>query len=465
MVKTEKNVIYPTILRKCNVKMNLNTFDALQQKYEFVLQNFHRLCRICADTKSLINILVVDETADAKPECYVYNAERNIEALLKENYFPFNPTEESGLPNFICEKCVDTLVRWHRFREVFAVTTNLLLKVKEQINSELMAIDENSLLEGSCTDNDKILKSAFEETATETECHYEIEFLQALPADATIDNVTIVKESNDSQDYDKIESEPGYLEENDDEIQCSSNSATDNDDRTQSMIKTAKRKNQIESLNKCIDDNPECRILKTKRDFNQCPVCGIIVKSKMKHHLMRHAVPGGRPFKCPECDRAYSFKRSLSDHIRQVHENIRHMCEICEREFVSRDVLRIHRKLHLDESYRCDICAQTFQQRVYLRKHMAMHEVKRFSCGECGKNFRYKELLKQHMRIHTGEKPFACTLCHKKFRTSSHLKQHHRTHTKVKLFKCKRCPAVEYACKKSLDRHNSLEHPTTKDAR
>ncbi|XP_053688216.1 zinc finger protein 62 homolog [Sabethes cyaneus] len=450
--------------------MTSKSFDVLQKKYQFVLQNFQRLCRVCASTENLIDIFSNEKTADGDSvkRSNVFNAERNINRLFNENYFPYDPAEEFGLPDYICEKCMDTLVRWHRFRETYAITTNLLHKVREQLKSDNV-FNKNASAEYTLASRVKIIEeSGGEDIAIETECNYEIEFLQALPENAVVDNVTIIEKRDESE----IQHELQEQEESDWDLDDRGSvfdtrsgilSNEKNDEVFPLTIKSEEILEQKVSLNRANDGS--CKLLRHKRDFNQCPVCGVIVKSKLKHHLMRHSVPGGRPFKCSECDRAYSFKRSLNDHVRQVHENIRYPCDICEKEFVSRDVLRIHRKLHLDESYQCDICAQTFQQRVYLRKHMAMHEGKRFSCDDCGKNFRFKELLKQHLRIHTGEKPFLCTLCLKSFRTSSHLKQHHRTHAKVKLFKCTHCPAVEYACKKSLDRHNGLEHPTAKAVR
>ncbi|XP_058464107.1 zinc finger protein 83-like [Malaya genurostris] len=272
-----------------------------------------------------------------------------------------------------------------------------------------------------------------------------------------MENFTIIEscDNNDSNDPDDLTQECQFtdLETLSESMQQDSEAS----DIIKENIDEQKLANQsqVPSSNK----NRKRHVKNQQNNEEQCAVCGKLVKTKMKHHMLRHSAPEGRPFRCEQCDKAYSFKRSLADHVRQVHKKIRHRCEVCEKEFVSRDVLRVHKKLHLNETYRCDICRQAFQQLMYLRKHMAMHEGKRFGCNICGKSFRFKQLMKQHMRVHTGEKPFQCNLCSKKFRTSSHLKQHHRTHTQAKVFQCKRCSDVAYACKKSLDRHIALEHP------
>lgn len=400
--------------------MNLENFDALQKRIEFVQENFSQLCRFCcAETKGLLRIFANDQ-------CRTFNEERNIGHLLEKQFVEFNPDNEFDLPSFICEKCVDSLVRWNRFQEAFASSTKLLLKVRDQLKAEVGATIKVDPSVGSEDAEDEFYFEEFEEdhegkVFPEGEDTYQIEYVQQLPENATVEDVTIIETID--EEFEVALSEP--KEESSDSDQ---------------FIGFDER-----------EDEKEHQTTKTITP-QQCPICGILVKVKMKHHLLRHTDPDGRPFKCNQCDKSYSIKKTLADHVRQAHQNVRYSCEICQKQFVSRDVLRVHKKLHSNEQHRCQQCGQTFVQRVYLLKHQAMHEQKRFACEDCGKTFRFKELMKQHARIHTGEKPFPCGSCDKSFRTSTHLKQHQRTHTQAKVFKCKICP-VAYANKKSLDRH------------
>lgn len=482
--------------------MNLQNFDALQQRFEFVRQNFHQLCRFCLEQKNLLTIFYQAESqtssTPSKPReptapDWVYNDERNVGTLLQKQYVRFNPEEEYGLPNNICERCVDSLIQWHRFHENFITTTKLLLKVRDHFEINTHDDDDQDFesdepeYEVEEEEEEEYLEDIRIDEIPENNEVYEIEILQNLPENATVEDVTIIEtldgtealENDTDKKFDPLpysDTEQQNLRlpivESDGDGQHDSEFESDTVQHKPSNHRlTVKSEFDPSEPPSTIQAKPSRRRLKVKSETaepssttrpkqrnEQCPICGMIVKSKMKHHMLRHSDPTGQPFKCPQCDKSYSFKRTLADHIRQVHQHVRHHCDLCGKEFVSRDVLRIHKKLHTNQEHRCDLCGQVFQQRQYLRKHMAVHDQKKFTCDDCGKIFRFNEQLKQHIRIHTGEKPFGCEDCPKSFRTSSHLKQHMRSHRQEKVFKCTRCP-VEYANKKSLERHVAGAHP------
>ncbi len=80
--------------------------------------------------------------------------------------------------------------------------------------------------------------------------------------------------------------------------------------------------------------------------------------------------------------------------------------------------------------FSCPQCEKTFTHKGNLRDHIKIHiGVKPYACCLCGKSFIDKGHLNDHMRIHTGEKPYACHLCGKSFTCKGSLSGHMRIHT------------------------------------
>ncbi|KAF7286014.1 hypothetical protein GWI33_008317 [Rhynchophorus ferrugineus] len=97
---------------------------------------------------------------------------------------------------------------------------------------------------------------------------------------------------------------------------------------------------------------------------------------KLKDHLIVHSLD--RPWKCDICERTFKYKRVLKHHVKMVHDKSRDfLCDICGKTFGNRRNCVVHRKRHFKEfnllRNRCRVCGETFLNKFYLKKHIILH--------------------------------------------------------------------------------------------
>ncbi|MEE6483351.1 hypothetical protein FKM82_013521 [Ascaphus truei] len=139
-----------------------------------------------------------------------------------------------------------------------------------------------------------------------------------------------------------------------------------------------------------------------------------------------------RPYKCSECERAFSVKTYLIKH-KRIHTGERpYKCSVCGKDFTQKSTLNVHFRTHTGERpYPCSICGKCFIDNSGLIQHKRIHTGERpFQCLHCQKRFCKKEHLKVHARTHTGEKPYICTDCGKSFCHKVDLTKHMTTHAR-----------------------------------
>jgi len=130
----------------------------------------------------------------------------------------------------------------------------------------------------------------------------------------------------------------------------------------------------------------------------------------------------------------------------------RHVCEVCDKDFASKQSLENHKRIHTGEKpFKCRECDKAFNQRSNLTVHSRTHMlVTPYMCGTCNKACSSAQNLTLHLRTHTGEKPFKCEVCAKAFALQCTLTQHVRVHTGIEPFKCD--------CGKAYKNHSGLSY-------
>ena len=111
-----------------------------------------------------------------------------------------------------------------------------------------------------------------------------------------------------------------------------------------------------------------------------------------------------RPFKCPRCGTKFKCKQHLETHKRTIHkqksaEKIS-KCLKCDKTFMYKKSLHQHvKEMHMNNMYQCDNCDMIFQKQSNLNRHqISVHmAMKTFKCQSCDKVFKRKDNLLRHI--------------------------------------------------------------------
>ncbi|XP_051999860.1 zinc finger protein 407-like [Xyrauchen texanus] len=192
-----------------------------------------------------------------------------------------------------------------------------------------------------------------------------------------------------------------------------------------------------------------------------CKICSFATAQlgDARNHVKRHL--GMREYKCHICGWAFVMKKHLNTHLLGKHglgqpKERKFECELCERNFSEKWALNNHMKLHTGEKpYKCSwpSCHYSFLTLSAMKDHHRTHTgEKSFLCDLCGFAGGTRHALTKHRRQHTGERPFKCQMCNFASTTQSHLTRHKRVHTGEKPY---RCPWCDYRsnCAENIRKH------------
>jgi KRAB domain-containing zinc finger protein len=91
--------------------------------------------------------------------------------------------------------------------------------------------------------------------------------------------------------------------------------------------------------------------------------------------------------------------------MRTAHTETRnYKCDECSYAGKTKDDLTTHKMSHA-KAFECDVCERKFSRKTLLREHRVLHEnPNAYACKICKMNFAQKKTLKVHLEYHAGVK-------------------------------------------------------------
>uniref|UniRef100_A0A8I5NA21 Zinc finger protein 407 n=1 Tax=Papio anubis TaxID=9555 RepID=A0A8I5NA21_PAPAN len=175
--------------------------------------------------------------------------------------------------------------------------------------------------------------------------------------------------------------------------------------------------------------------------------------------------PSCRKFTCHLCDRSFTEKWALNNHMKLHTGEKPFKCTwpTCHYSFLTASAMKDHYRTHTGEkSFLCDLCGFAGGTRHALTKHRRQHTgEKPFKCDECNFASTTQSHLTRHKRVHTGEKPYRCPWCDYRSNCAENIRKHilHTgKHEGVKMYNCPKC---DYGTNVPVEFRNHLkeQHP------
>lgn len=170
--------------------------------------------------------------------------------------------------------------------------------------------------------------------------------------------------------------------------------------------------------------------------------------------------------KCKRCEKCFTDKNQLKDHLPVCEKRPVFSCSICGKSFGKKHVLVLHMKIHTgDRKFICKICSKAFIHKHQLKNHMNMHGTERlFKCDQCENAYKYISNLNKHKATHLSvqeRRKYFCQFCNQGFFHNYHRKRHEEIHLDryifSRSFQCEKCPA-KFRYNYQLNKHLKCVH-------
>ncbi|XP_076449772.1 uncharacterized protein LOC143286083 [Babylonia areolata] len=197
---------------------------------------------------------------------------------------------------------------------------------------------------------------------------------------------------------------------------------------------------------------------------NMCEVCGkeFVSRQQFQKHIKLHEEKQGL-FSCSHCKQTFRFESKLQKHMAK-HKRGSYACQFCGKLYMTKISLDRHEQVvHIgikDFKHKCKLCDAQFINATHLRDHVTNKHTSgtSYRCGQCGMGFRYLSTFARHKRVvHDGDTPYVCQECGEKFPQKKQLQRHSAVHTGINPFQCPACPKT-FSLDRTMREHFDFAH-------
>ncbi|XP_058833327.1 zinc finger protein 184-like isoform X2 [Topomyia yanbarensis] len=307
-----------------------------------LLENFENICRFCLSQENCIQIL--------------HDGRINDTLLKAADIIISKVDENDGLPNSICQRCLNCVIEFVDFESRCRETYDVLQHV---IELRLEANGDGGVIE-------------------------EIVF---------------------SQEYIGLEEQSSRSLKADDFI------ITESDKLTSSTNEVFKPTQESCRKGKCC---PVCgkfvsqlsKHLPTHSDVKRhtCLHCSkqFAHDTTLRKHIRSVHLKIKR-YQCQHCSESFTDRSSQRYHEVAKHKEARdYVCTLCNKSYFTSTGLQQHNSLnHEQRKFKCDQCGKMFAMKYHLKEHEYTHsDARPYKCSLCDRSFKRVKNLNEHLSIH-----------------------------------------------------------------
>ena len=169
--------------------------------------------------------------------------------------------------------------------------------------------------------------------------------------------------------------------------------------------------------------------LRLKCRTKNCSMAYVSFKTHKDLNAHHHIYHPNILFKCHSCKKRFSTPSTWKNHKYGCSRQKLYNCDSCNKRFLFSSTLQQHIRCHISQKlFKCFYgkCQRRYKYPQDLDHHIATHSSAKFGCEMCDKIFSQKRLLKRHSVVHLNVCAYKCSNCNEAFKHYNQLYRHRK---------------------------------------